>query len=229
MIDSFISDIWSQLVTLLPAIAGAIIVLIVGWAAGRLIGKGIATVLDKAGVDDALRKTAIGKVLEKTKLKIVGVFDLIIRWFIYLIAILAAVDILHITILSTYLSQVVQYLPLFIAGIFILILGFMAADFAADALREVGKEGKMEFASVFANVLRFVLYFVVLVVGLSTMKVDVNILYILANALSWGVAIGIAVGFGIAVGWGFKDAVAKRADAWLDAAGEMAKKAREKP
>jgi hypothetical protein len=229
MIDSFISDIWSQLVTLLPAIAGAIIVLIVGWAAGRLIGKGIATVLDKAGVDDALRKTAIGKVLEKTKLKIVGVFDLIIRWFIYLIAILAAVDILHITILSTYLSQVVQYLPLFIAGIFILILGFMAADFAADALREVGKEGKMEFASVFANVLRFVLYFVVLVVGLSTMKVDVNILYILANALSWGVAIGIAVGFGIAIGWGFKDAVAKRADTWLDAAGEMAKKAREKP
>jgi hypothetical protein len=228
MIESYLADFWSQLVTLVPAIVGAIIVLVVGWAAGRLIGKGIATVLDKAGVDDALRKTAIGKALEKTKVRIVGFFDLIIRWFIYLIAILAAVDILHISILSTYLSQVVQYLPLFIAGIFILILGFMAADFAADALREVAKEGQMEFASVFANVLRFVLYFVVLVVGLSTMKVDVNILYILANALSWGVAIGIAVGFGIAIGLGFKDAVAKRADAWLDAAGEMAKKAREK-
>jgi hypothetical protein len=228
MIESYLADFWSQLVSLVPAIIGAIIVLIVGWAAGRLIGKGIATVLDKAGVDDALRRTAIGKALEKTKVRIVGFFDLIIRWFIYLIAILAAVDILHISILSTYLSQVVQYLPLFIAGIFILVLGFMAADFAADALREVGKEGQMEFASVFANVLRFVLYFVVLVVGLSTMKVDVNILYILANALSWGVAIGIAAGFGIAIGWGFKDAVAKRADAWLDAAGEMARKAREK-
>ncbi len=189
-----------------------------------MIGRGASKVLDRVGVDDVLRRTAIGKALDRSKITIVGFFDLIIRWFIYLIAILAAVDILHITILSTYISQVVLYLPHFIAGVFILLVGFIATDFVADALREVAKEGRLEFAPVFANALRFVLYFVVLVMGLSTMKVDVSILYILANALSWGAAIGLAAAFGIAFGWGFKDAVSKRAEVWLDSASSLTRK-----
>jgi len=192
--------------------------------AGRLIGKGLSRVLDKAGVDDAIRRTAIGKALERTKITIVGFFDLIVRWFIYLIAILAAVDILKISVLSAFMSRVVEYLPSFIGGIFILLVGFIVVDFVADALRGVAKEGQLEYAGLFAGFLRVVLYFVVLVIGLSTMKIDASILNVFANAMAWGIAAGIAVGLGIALGWGFKDAIAKRADKWLDNAGTVARK-----
>ena len=192
--------------------------------AGRLIGKGLSRVLDKAGVDDAIRRTAIGKALERTKITIVGFFDLIVRWFIYLIAILAAVDILKISVLSAFMSRVVEYLPSFIGGIFILLVGFIVVDFVADALRGVAKEGQLEYAGLFAGFLRVLLYFVVLVIGLSTMKIDASILNVFANAMAWGIAAGIAVGLGIALGWGFKDAIAKRADKWLDNAGTVAKK-----
>ena len=192
--------------------------------AGRLIGKGLSRVFDKAGVDDAIRRTAIGKALERTKITIVGFFDLIVRWFIYLIAILAAVDILKISVLSAFMSRVVEYLPSFIGGIFILLVGFIVVDFVADALRGVAKEGQLEYAGLFAGFLRVVLYFVVLVIGLSTMKIDASILNVFANAMAWGIAAGIAVGLGIALGWGFKDAIAKRADKWLDNAGTVARK-----
>jgi len=216
MFEEYVGNLIAELVRIAPRIAGALIVLIVGWAAGRLIGRGLSKILDKAGLDEALRRTVIGKALDRTKITIVGFFDLVIRWFVYLIAILAAVDILQISILSSFISQIVQYLPRFIAGIFILLIGFIVADFVADALRAVGKEGRLEYAPIFADALRFVFYFVVLAIGLSTMQVDVNILYIFANALAWGIALGIAVGLGIAFGWGFKDAVAKRADKWIE-------------
>lgn len=216
MIEGYLADLVGELIRIAPRIAGALIVLLVGWAAGRLMGKGLSKILDKAGVDDAMRKTAIGKALDRTRITIVGFFDLLIRWFVYLIAILAAVDILQIAVLSSFMSQIVQYLPRFIGGIFILLIGFIVADFVADALRAVGREGRLEFAPIFANALRFVLYFVVLVIGLSTMQVDVNILYILANALAWSIALGIAIGLGVAFGWGFKDAIAKRADKWVE-------------
>ena len=220
----YLASLLEQLVRLVPRIAGALIVLLVGWVAGRLIGKGLSRVFDKAGVDDAIRRTAIGKALERTKITIVGFFDLIVRWFIYLIAILAAVDILKISVLSAFMSRVVEYLPSFIGGIFILLVGFIVVDFVADALRGVAKEGQLEYAGLFAGFLRVVLYFVVLVIGLSTMKIDASILNVFANAMAWGIAAGIAVGLGIALGWGFKDAIAKRADKWLDNAGTVARK-----
>ena len=220
----YLASLLEQLVRLVPRIAGALIVLLVGWVAGRLIGKGLSRVLDKAGVDDAIRRTAIGKALERTKITIVGFFDLIVRWFIYLIAILAAVDILKISVLSAFMSRVVEYLPSFIGGIFILLVGFIVVDFVADALRGVAKEGQLEYAGLFAGFLRVLLYFVVLVIGLSTMKIDASILNVFANAMAWGIAAGIAVGLGIALGWGFKDAIAKRADKWLDNAGTVARK-----
>lgn len=224
MIEEYFTNLISELIRLAPSLAGAVIVLFVGWVAGRLIGRAFSRLLDKAGADDALRKTAIGKALDRSKITVVGFFDLIIRWFIYLIAILAAVDILHIAILSGFINQVVQYLPRFIAGVFILLFGFVIADFVGDAIRAVAKEGKLEYAGLFADATRFFLYFIVLIIGLSTMQIDVGILYIFANAMAWSVAAGVAVGSGIAIGWGFKDAIAKRADKWLDSISSGTKK-----
>ena len=204
-----------------------IAVLIIGWAVGRLLGKGLSKILDKIGVDDVLRKTAIGKALERSGITCVRFFDLIIRWFIYLIAILTAVDILQIAVLSTFMSSVVQYLPHFIVGVFILFVGLIVADFIGDALGAVGREAKVEFIGLLAAGLKLFLYFIVIIVALSVMKIDVSILYILATALAWGVALGISIGLGIAFGWGFKDTIAKNADKWIKSAQRVAKKAEE--
>ena len=206
-----------------PRIIGAIIVLIIGWAVGRALGSVISRILDRAGVDDALRKTSIGKAIEKSGITLPKFFDVLIRVFIYLIAILAAVNILEIEILSRYMAMVVEYLPSFIAGVFILIFGLMAADFVGDAIVAVGKEAKIEYASLAALLVRAIFYLVVIVVGLSTMRIDVSILYTIVTAAAWGFAGALAIGGGLAIGLGLKDTVAKKAEEWLKKAGETAK------
>jgi len=223
-LESVFIDAWATFLSLLPKVAGAIIVLIIGWIAGRVIGKGVSKVLDKAGVDDALRKTAIGKALDRSSVSTVRFFDLIIRWFIYLIALFAAVDILEIAVLSEFMKTVVVYLPSFIGGIFIIIFGFIIADFIGDAVGAVGKEAKVEFSGLIAAGLKLLLYFVVLTVALGLMKIDVEILYIFARALAWGAAIGLAIGIGISFGWGFKDVVAKNAKKWVTSIEKTAKR-----
>ena len=226
-IPQFLLDIWSAIVDILPKGVGAIIALAIGWIAGRALGKGVSKVLDKAGVDDALRPTIFGKVLERSGVTCVGFFDLIVRWFVYLIAIFAAVDILEIAILSEYMSMVVAYLPSLIAGVIIFIAGFIVTDYIADIIKRVGEEAKVAYSSLFADGLRLLLYSVVIILGLSQMKIDVSILYIFANALSWGIAIGVCVGLGIAFGWGFKDVIAKSAKEWIDSMAVTAKKVEE--
>ena len=145
------------------------------------------------------------------------------RIFIYLIAVFAAVNVLQIEILTHYMKMVVEYLPSLIAGIVILIFGLMIADFIGDAITAVGREAKIEYASLVSLAVRGVLYLVVIIIGLSTMKIDVSILNVVVTAISWGVAGAIALGVGLALGFGLKDYVARKAEDWLKRASESAR------
>lgn len=226
-LEELLNNLLNTFVNMVPGIVGAIVALIIGWIAGRALGKGVSTILDKVGVDDALRKTVIGKSIEKSGITCVHFFDLIVRWFVYLIAILAAASILDIEVLSEFLNSVVSYIPSFIAGVFILIFGFIIVDYFADFFRALGREAKIEFTGIIASGLRLLLYFVIIVIALSVMRIDITILYIFATALAWGIAVGAGVGIAIAVGWGFKDAVREKANEWIKTATEAAKKAEE--
>jgi len=179
-------DLWSRIIEFVPVIAGVIIILAIGWVAGRVLGKGISKILDKAGVDDALRKTIIGKALERSGVTCVGFFDLIARWFVYLVAIFAAVDMLKIEVVSNYMSTVVQYVPNLIVGVGILIAGFIVVDFVGDSVKAIGKEARVEFSGLLAVGLKLLLYVVVIIIALTQMKIDVSILYTFASALAWG-------------------------------------------
>jgi hypothetical protein len=204
---------------------GAVIVLIIGWVVGRLLGSGLSKVIDKLGVDDTLGRTMVGKALEKSGMTCVRFFDLFIGWFIYLIAILAAVDILEITVLRFYINAAVQYLPSFIAGFFILIVGIITADFMGDAIEAICREMKVEFTFLLTNLLKLMLYSIVVIIALTTMRIDISIIYLFTEPLAWGITIGVSIGLGIAFGWGLKDTVARNADRWIGSAKDMARRA----
>jgi len=223
-LETLWEDLVQQFTQFLPKMAGAVVVLIIGWTVGRLLGKGVAKVLDRAGIDDVLRKNVFGKALERSGITVVGFFNLIIRWFVYLIAILAAVNVLDIVILSSYMNQVVSYLPNLIAGMFILVVGFIVSDWMVDTVDAVTAESQVQFAKLFTTALRFFLYFVVTFIALTQMRIDITILNVLVNALAWGAGIGLGIGLAIAFGWGLKEVVATKAEEWIDKATETAKK-----
>ncbi len=216
VMSNLLSNMWISFVGYLPTLLGVFIVLLIGWIAGRIIGKTFSKVLDQIGVDDALLKTMVGKAIEKSGITVVKFFDLTVRWFIYLIALLTASDILKIPALSNFMNQVVGYIPSLLAGVFIIIGGIIVTDAISDMMRSFVETATAEYASLIVGALRFFLYFMVVTIGLSMMQVDVSILYTFANSLSWGAALGIGVGLGVALGWGLKDVVAEKAKQLLN-------------
>jgi len=91
-----------NIVAFLPTLVAAIIILVIAWIAGRAVGKLVSAGLDKAGVDDALRKTAIGKSIESrrtgtaSEVPYMGIFSMAIQVFLYFIVIIVALDQLKI-------------------------------------------------------------------------------------------------------------------------------------
>jgi hypothetical protein len=83
----------------------------VGLIVGKALGKIGAKVLDRIGLDDLLDKTIIGNMIKKTGGSIVGFFDVVIRWFIYLIFAIIIIVILKIQVVADFIAAISLYIP----------------------------------------------------------------------------------------------------------------------
>jgi len=201
-----------SVIAFIPNLVAAIIILIIGWLVGRILGKVISGILDRIGVDDALLKTSVGKAIEQSGTSVVSFFDLIVRWFIYLIAIVAAANVLQLEFLTTLFQSIVVYLPHIAMFLIILIAGFIMVDYFADLLDGWGKTQDIEFLGVIIMLLRVFFYFIILILALSQLLIDLTIIYTFVTPIAWGVGLGLGAGIAIFIGFGLKDRAPRMMD-----------------
>jgi small-conductance mechanosensitive channel len=211
MSDALMQMVYS-VIAYLPNLIAAIIILIIGWLVGRILGKVISGILDRIGVDDALLRTTVGKAIEQSGTSVVSFFDLIVRWFVYLIAIVAAANILQLEFLTNLLQDIVLYLPHVAMFLIILIGGFILVDYFADLLDGWGKTQDIEFLGVIIMLLRVFFYFIILVLALSQLLIDLTIIYTFVTPIAWGVGLGLGAGIAIFIGFGLKDRAPRMMD-----------------
>ena len=200
-----VEELARNVILFLPNLIAAIVILIIGWILGRILGRVVAGVLDRIGVDDALRKTSVGQQIERSTMNISRLFDLIVRWFIYLIAILTAVSVLQIPALTTAVAAIVAYIPNVIAFLIILIAGFILIDWLIDFLQNMGETQQIQGFGLIAMLLRAFLYFVVAILALQQLMLDLSIIYVFVVPIAWGVGIGIGAAIAIIIGLGLRD------------------------
>ena len=219
------SDAITGIILLIPRLLGALIILLIGWIIGKVVARIISRLVDAAGLDQRTLQTPIGDMMGGSEDAVASGFGKIGAYYIYFLALLAAADVLQIALLSQFITQAVAYLPALIAGLLIIVVGFIVADLIGDIIMRSASTTGSDAGSMLASGVQVFLYFIVIVVGLDTMQVDVEILYIFAGALAGGLGLAVAIGLGIAFGLGGRDYVAQNIDGWAgqasDTAGEM--------
>jgi len=200
-----VEELARNVILFLPNLIAAIVILIIGWILGRILGRVVAEVLDRIGVDDALRKTSVGQQIERSTMNISRLFDHIVRWFIYLIAILTAVSVLQIPALTAAVAAIVAYIPNVVAFIIILVAGFILIDWLIDLLQNMGEVQSIQGFGLIAMLLRAFLYFVVAILALQQLMLDLSIIYVFVVPVAWGVGLGLGAAIAIIVGLGLRD------------------------
>ena len=221
-VPAFLEDTLANMIAFVPRLIGAILILLIGWFVGRIVGRLVRRIADIVEIDRATMRTPLGDILGGTEESVSRSFGIVAAWYIYFLAILAATNVLGIGILSEWMDTAVSYLPAFIAGLIIIVLGFILADFLGNAIERTATAKKDRTAAMFADGTRIFLYFLVIVIGLDTMGVDVGILYIFAGAAAFGLALAIAIGVGLAIGLGGREYVDENIDRWMRSARETA-------
>ena len=213
-VPDFLQETIASIIAFVPRLVGALLILLVGWILGVAAGKLVGRLADGVELDRAVLQTPLGRMLGGTEAAVSNAFGTLTKWFVFALSILAAANVLAIPLLSQWIQTAVSYLPAFVAGLLVIVLGFVIADFIGDAIMRTRAATQTAYTSWFAAGTRMFLYFTAIVIGLDTMGVDVGILYVFAQAIAWGVAAAIALGVGIALGWGGHNYVANNIDRW---------------
>lgn len=195
----------NEIVLYVPVIIAAIIILIIGWIIGRVAGSVVRRLFVRAKVDQALSKTGVGEAVAGTGMSATDLFTAVVKWFIYLIFILAAVSVLNIPVFTNFVNQIVLYIPNLIAGILILVVGLLGINWIMNWIKDMLKSQKVAFANLITTGLQAILSLVVIVIALDQLQIDTQIIYTFLVPLSWGVGIAVAIAVGLAFGLGGKD------------------------
>lgn len=211
-----INDSIDVIMDLIPKIIGAIIILLIGWIVGRVLGKVVKLFIEKIGVEEALSKTIVGKTFLNSGMSVGTAADYLVRIVVYLLAIMSAAEILNIYNLSEIMQGIVSYIPNIVGFILIIVIGLILVDYFADFIETYGKTANIALISPVVIILRLLFYLVVLIMALTTLRLDVTIIYVFIQPLAWGIGLGVGVAIALFFGLGLKDRAPEMVDSFLE-------------
>ena len=137
-IETAMGDLFSDVMLFLPQAIVAILVLVVGWILGSVLGKAVMNLFKKLQLDDALDKAGIDELSRRAgyafhPAKFVGK---LVQWFIILAFLVVAFDILGLEEVTTFMREVVlDYLPQVFAAVLILFASVVVSRIAWGSRR----------------------------------------------------------------------------------------------
>lgn len=191
----------------------AFAILLLGWAIGRLVSLFIRRVGRTVRLEQRTMNTPLGRALDRPG-AILNLCGMAGAFYIYFVAILAALDILGLTLFADWVGRALSYLPSLFAGLLVIVIGFAVAEFVGNRLGRTRTDGRD--SSLVSKAVCIPLYLVVITVGLDTMGVDTGFLYIVFTALAVSVGLTVGIGAGTAIGFGGWPYVAANIDEWVE-------------
>lgn len=196
---------WAGVASFVPLFIGALVVFVIGWVVAVALGKLVEQVVRALRVDALLSQLEVEKALERGGVRLnSGVFvGALVKWFLIIVFLLAAVNILGLSQVSDFLVQVLFYLPNVVVAALILVIALKVAEVVERTTRSSVEAAGMRGAVV-GVVARWAIWIFAVVAALQQLGVAT----ILLQTLVTGLVAMLALAFGLAFGLGGKEAAA---------------------
>ncbi len=205
----------------LPVLVGAIIIVVVGWILADIVAKLVTRLLERVGFEKAAQRTGVTGFIARsgahglTAARVVGE---LVKWFIRLIFLEAAASAIHLTAVTDIINRIVLFIPNLIVALVVLMIGALIAGFVADLVR--GSAGEMGFRNpnLLATVARVAIIAFAVIVAMN----QIGIAATLVNTLFMAVVFALALAVGLAFGLGGRDTASRMWERWYARGQEMA-------
>ena len=206
--NSFQSGLNVEVLKFLPKLLFAIAIFIAGWIVGSVLGEVVAKIVKAIKIDMILENLGAKNLLHKAGFALnTGAFlGGIVKWFIIVGFLVAALDVFQLQAVNTLLTAVVtEFIPNIAIASLILIVGAILADFVQKLMSGAAKAADASSSGLVGGIARWAIWIFTIVAALMQLHIADQIL----STLVTGLVAMLALAGGLAFGLGGKDAAAR--------------------
>ncbi len=192
-----LSNAGTKIITYIPRLLTAAIVLIIGWWAARLLRALVVRLMK--GLDNLWHRLIVRETLAEVQnryppTRVIGEVSF---WLIFLFFTALAADILGLTAFVAWISQVVSFLPLLIAGLVIIVAGIILSSLVRDLVASAAASAGAAQAELLGRITQVIILITAIVIGVDQVGIDITFLSIVAAIVLSTTLGGIAIAFGV--------------------------------
>lgn len=190
---------WTGLIGFIDNLVGALFILILGWIIAIALGRLATQILRAFKIDSAVEKIGGKGAIKKAGygLDVAQLFGGLIRWFFIIVFVMAASEILGLPQVTSFLGEVLLYVPNIIVAVLILLIGVLVANFLSALVRGSVRIAGLASSDVLAAITRWSVLIFSFLIALNQLGIAGRIIETLVTgfvamlALAGGLAFGI--------------------------------------
>jgi hypothetical protein len=201
-----LQGLWEAFLMYIPALIGAIIVLIIGWFVAVGVGKLVTEILKKLKFNQVFEKGSWKTALEKAEIKVdaSGFFGAIVKWILFIVFMMAGVEILGLGAFAGFLKGILAYLPNVIVAALIFVATVILVDIV-EKITRAGVEGiKVGYGKAVSSVVKWALW----IFAILSILHQLGIAKPFMETLFTGLVAILVLSFGLSFGLGGKEVAA---------------------
>ncbi len=191
----------------LPQFLWAILVFLIGWLISKWAGGKVAMFLRKTRLNQALKRLGFEETLTKidTRLNAPKFFGELIRWSLFILFLIACLEIVGAVEFTQFLKAIVIYIPNIFIASYILIVAVFLSDFSQKIVVGSFKKEKITYSGFLGKGISSAIWILAILAILYQLKIVPTLIL----TIFVGVIAIIVLAIGISFGLGGKDLAAR--------------------
>jgi hypothetical protein len=198
-LTSSLLSVWYGVVTFVPNLILALIVFAIGWVLAALIEKLVESLFKSLKVDAALKSAGLEDVVKRAGHNLnSGLFvGALVKWFVIVVFLMAAFDTLGLTQVTSFLRDVVNYLPQVIIAVLILMVAVVVANVMQKLVVASSRAAHIQSAELLGRITKWAIWIFALLTALFNLGVAPALIQTVITAVFAGGALAIGLAFGL--------------------------------
>jgi hypothetical protein len=188
-----------KLIDLLPALVGALIILLLGWLVAKVLKAALIKLLVAVRLEKFSARSGLSKFLSRGDIKhsLADIIGTVFFWIIFLFFIDLAVDVLELSLIEDLINSVISFIPNLIAAVLIMIVGVFLSSFFKGLVKAAASSFALANRELLAKIVQYLIVFFAVAMSLEELGVATHILVNTVLIIVGAMAFGFALAFGL--------------------------------
>jgi len=203
--------LWYGFISFIPGLLGAIILFIIGWAIGSIIGKAITQLVAVLKVDKLFESAGFNHLMDRANFKVTasGFIGAVVKWFIIIVFLMASLQIIGLTQVNDFLREaVLYYLPKVVIASLVLVIATVLADAMKKLVKASAQAANIRSANMLGSITLYAIWAFAFIIALSELGIATAFMQILFT----GFIAALSIALGLSFGLGGKEAASRAID-----------------